>query len=85
MLAVARGDQPLMPLEWGLSDATERGEGSAVGASFWLTALLHNGHGQYGEALYRESIEPSRAAARWSNSHAATCCTASGCVVRTAA
>jgi DNA-binding CsgD family transcriptional regulator len=51
MLAAARGDQPLMPLEWGLSDATERGEGSAVGAAFWLTALLHNGHGHYGEAL----------------------------------
>jgi hypothetical protein len=47
----ARGDQPLALLEWGMSNATERGEGSAVGGGFWLTALLHNGHGQYAEAL----------------------------------
>lgn len=53
MLAAARGDQaPAQTLlEWGRRNATERGEGSAVGATFWLTALLHNGHGQYGEAL----------------------------------
>ena len=51
MLAAARGDQPLVLLEWGMSNATERGEGSAVGGGFWLTALLHNGHGQYAEAL----------------------------------
>ena len=31
--------------------STERGEGSAIGAACWLTALLHNGHGHYGEAL----------------------------------
>ena len=53
MLAAARGDQaPAQALlEWGKRNATERGEGSAVGATYWLTALLHNGHGQYGEAL----------------------------------
>jgi DNA-binding CsgD family transcriptional regulator len=53
MLAAARGDhaQALALLEWGRRDATERGEGSAVGATLWLAALLHNGHGHYGEAL----------------------------------
>ncbi|MGN6168040.1 MAG: helix-turn-helix transcriptional regulator, partial [Solirubrobacteraceae bacterium] len=43
--------QALALLEWGRRDATERGEGSAVGATLWLAALLHNGHGHYGEAL----------------------------------
>ena len=28
-----------------------RGEGSAIGMHRWLTALLHNGHGRYGDAL----------------------------------
>ena len=53
MLAAARGDQaPAQALlEWGRQNATERGEGSAVGAACWLTALLHNGHGHYDEAL----------------------------------
>src|SRR5437773_2477568 len=52
MLAVARGDQAQAQalLEWGMRNVTERGEGSAVGAAFWLAALLHNGHGHYGEA-----------------------------------
>jgi DNA-binding CsgD family transcriptional regulator len=53
MLAAARGDQDQAQalFEWGKRDATERGEGSAVGAALWLTALLHNGYGHYGEAL----------------------------------
>ena len=53
MLAAARGDQAkaLPLLEWGRRNATERGEGSAVGAVFWLTALLYNGHGDYDEAI----------------------------------
>ena len=53
MLAAARGDQAqtLALLEWGKQNSTERGEGSAIGAAFWLTALLHNGHGHYDEAL----------------------------------
>jgi len=53
MLAAARGDQAqtLTLLEWGRRNSTERGEGSAIGAAFWLTALLHNGHGHYDEAL----------------------------------
>ena len=53
MLFAARGDQAqLLPLlEWGVRNVTERGEGSALGLASWLTALLHNGHGQYSEAL----------------------------------
>jgi DNA-binding CsgD family transcriptional regulator len=53
MLTAARGDQAqtLTLLEWGRQNSTERGEGSAIGAAGWLTALLHNGYGQYGEAL----------------------------------
>jgi DNA-binding CsgD family transcriptional regulator len=52
-LITVRGDraQALSFLEWGRLNATERGEGSAVGAVWWLTALLHNGHGDYNEAL----------------------------------
>ena len=52
-LAAARGDQaPAQALlEWGRRNATERGEGSAVGGALRLAALLHNGHGDYGEAL----------------------------------
>jgi DNA-binding CsgD family transcriptional regulator len=52
-LAAARGDQTRTEalLEWGKRNATERGEGSAVAGSWWLTAFLHNGHGHYGEAL----------------------------------
>jgi DNA-binding CsgD family transcriptional regulator len=53
MLAAARGDQAQVQ---GISDdemprAIARGEGSALGLFWWLTALLHNGHGDYGEAL----------------------------------
>jgi DNA-binding CsgD family transcriptional regulator len=51
MLAAARGDDAPALFEWSWRNATERGEGSALGLSSWLTALLHNGHGHYGEAL----------------------------------
>jgi DNA-binding CsgD family transcriptional regulator len=53
MLAAARGDSAqLLPLlDWGWRNVTERGEGSGLGSALWLTALLHNGHGRYGEAL----------------------------------
>jgi DNA-binding CsgD family transcriptional regulator len=53
MLIAARGDQArtLELLEWGWRNSTERGEGSAIAANLWLTAMLHNGHGHYGEAL----------------------------------
>ena len=53
MLAAARGNEAEARalLEWGWRNATERGEGSVLGAYGWLTALLHNSHGHYGEAL----------------------------------
>ncbi|MDW5593143.1 AAA family ATPase [Conexibacter stalactiti] len=53
MLAAARGDQAqAQPLfDYGWQNATERGEGSALGLLSWLTALLHNANGRYGEAL----------------------------------
>ncbi len=38
-------------VEYAWRSATERGEGSALGLYWWLTALLHNSHGRYGEAL----------------------------------
>jgi DNA-binding CsgD family transcriptional regulator len=51
MLAAARGDQPQVLVERLLRNATERGEGSALGGFWSFTASLHNGHGRYGEAL----------------------------------
>ncbi|MGZ4251130.1 MAG: AAA family ATPase, partial [Solirubrobacteraceae bacterium] len=53
MLLTARGDpaQTHALLEWGRRNGAERGEGSVLGASGWLTALLHNSHGHYAEAL----------------------------------
>ena len=51
MLAAARGDDAPAMFEWGWRNLTERGEGSAIGQWWWLTALRHNGNGQYGEAL----------------------------------
>ena len=54
MLAAARGDRARMQrvmVEHREPNATARGEGSAVGGHWWLTALLHNGHGHYDEAL----------------------------------
>jgi ATP/maltotriose-dependent transcriptional regulator MalT len=51
MLAAARGDQAEVLFESALRSATERGEGSAIGLYWWLTASLHNSHGHYGEAL----------------------------------
>ena len=52
-LAAARGDQAQVQAlyESSLRNVTARGEGSALGLFGWLTALLHNGHGQYAEAL----------------------------------
>jgi DNA-binding CsgD family transcriptional regulator len=51
MLAAARGDEAPALFEWGWRDLTERGEGSGLGQLWRLTALRHNGHGHYGEAL----------------------------------
>ncbi len=53
MLAATRGDQAqaqAVSLS-GQRNAMGRGEGSAYGLHCSLTALLHNGHGRYGEAL----------------------------------
>jgi ATP/maltotriose-dependent transcriptional regulator MalT len=48
-----RGDsaEVLALLEWGWRNTAERGEGSAHGLALWLSALLHNGHGDYADAL----------------------------------
>jgi DNA-binding CsgD family transcriptional regulator len=51
MLAAWRGDQAQALFEYSWRSVTERGEGSALGQYWWLTALRHNGHGRYGEAL----------------------------------
>jgi DNA-binding CsgD family transcriptional regulator len=53
MLAAARGDQAQVRAisEDSMRHATARGEGSAFGLFWWLSALMHNGHGQYDEAL----------------------------------
>jgi DNA-binding CsgD family transcriptional regulator len=53
MLAAARGDrsqvQPLFDDAW--RDGMERGEGSGLCMLKWLSAMLHNADGRYGEAL----------------------------------
>jgi DNA-binding CsgD family transcriptional regulator len=53
MLAASRGDQARVQtfFETSFQNVSERGEGSAFGLFWWLFALLHNGHGHYGEAL----------------------------------
>jgi DNA-binding CsgD family transcriptional regulator len=53
MLAASRGDHAQVQalIEGPLRGAMTRGEGSALGGAGWFTALLHNGHGRYGEAL----------------------------------
>jgi DNA-binding CsgD family transcriptional regulator len=53
MLAAARGDEAQVEAfrENHLPAAVARGEGSALGGEAWFTALLHNGHGRYDDAL----------------------------------
>jgi DNA-binding CsgD family transcriptional regulator len=51
MLATARGEQAQALFDDAFRDAMERGEGSALGGQGWLTALRHNAHGRYAEAL----------------------------------
>jgi DNA-binding CsgD family transcriptional regulator len=53
MLAASSGDQAQVQAisDDELPNATARGEGSVLGLLLWGTALLHNGHGHYGEAL----------------------------------
>ena len=52
-LAASRGDDAQVQAltEGPLRGAMTRGEGAAVGGAGWFTALLHNGHGRYGDAL----------------------------------
>jgi DNA-binding CsgD family transcriptional regulator len=61
LLAATRGDQARLAAIGGpgVPSAKERGEGLSLGVLGWVTALLHNGHGQYGEALAaaREACE----------------------------
>jgi DNA-binding CsgD family transcriptional regulator len=53
MLAASRGQQARVQAinDHSLPDAIKRGEGSALALFLWMTALLHNGYGHYGEAL----------------------------------
>jgi DNA-binding CsgD family transcriptional regulator len=53
MLSAWRGDQARMEAiaDDALPGAMARGEGLSVGLFSWMTALLHNGHGRYAEAL----------------------------------
>jgi DNA-binding CsgD family transcriptional regulator len=53
MLAAARGDQARAQslFDDDGRNAIERGEGSAVALIGWLTALMHNAGGRYGDAL----------------------------------
>jgi DNA-binding CsgD family transcriptional regulator len=51
MLAAARGDQAQELFDFCWRNATERGEGSALGGYWWFTAMLDNGNARYGEAL----------------------------------
>ena len=51
MLAAARGDDAPAMFEWGWRNLTERGEGSGIGQWLCLSALRHNSHGRYDEAL----------------------------------
>jgi DNA-binding CsgD family transcriptional regulator len=53
MLAAWRGDQAGMQAitDKVVPGAKARGEGYTLGIWAWLTALMHNGHGRYGEAL----------------------------------
>jgi DNA-binding CsgD family transcriptional regulator len=53
MLAASRGDREQVQAmsDEAVPDAMARGEGTGLGLVFSLTALLHNGHGHYDEAL----------------------------------
>jgi DNA-binding CsgD family transcriptional regulator len=51
MLAASRGDEAQALFDDAWRNGTERGEGSGLGLILWLTALRHNAHGRYGEAL----------------------------------
>jgi DNA-binding CsgD family transcriptional regulator len=50
-LAATRGDQAQALFDRTWLNGMERGEGSGLALFWWLTALRHNGHGRYAEAL----------------------------------
>jgi DNA-binding CsgD family transcriptional regulator len=52
-VAACRGDEiDLLPMiEMTIEKAGQRGEGFGISAAHWAKAVLHNGHGRYGEAL----------------------------------
>ncbi|GIJ54370.1 putative transcriptional regulator, LuxR family protein [Virgisporangium aurantiacum] len=53
LLAVWRGveTESLAALNWGLGNATARGEGRGIGGYGYTSAVLYNGLGRYGDAL----------------------------------
>jgi DNA-binding CsgD family transcriptional regulator len=53
MVVAAKGDDDrAAPMfRFGFTNATERGEGSALGVATWMIALMHNGAGRHDEAL----------------------------------
>jgi DNA-binding CsgD family transcriptional regulator len=51
MLVAARGDEDQALFDFSWRNGMERGEGAGLGLWWWLTALRHNSHGRYGEAL----------------------------------
>jgi DNA-binding CsgD family transcriptional regulator len=51
MLAAARGEPAQALFDEATRNGTARGEGSGLGLLSWLSAMRHNGHGRYGEAL----------------------------------
>jgi DNA-binding CsgD family transcriptional regulator len=53
LLAAWRGDREQVEAMWELhrTGVMARGEGSAIAGRGWMSALVHNGHGRYREAL----------------------------------
>jgi DNA-binding CsgD family transcriptional regulator len=51
MLAATRGEHAPTLFEPAWRNGLARGEGSGLAIFWWLTALRHNGHGRYAEAL----------------------------------
>jgi DNA-binding CsgD family transcriptional regulator/tetratricopeptide (TPR) repeat protein len=50
-LAAARGEQAQALFDFGWESLMTRGEGAGIGMFWRLTAMRHNSHGRYGEAL----------------------------------
>jgi DNA-binding CsgD family transcriptional regulator len=70
LLAALRGDRARTfdLREAGIQDATARGEGYVFGVAEWAASLLHNGHGEYRDALVaaqRASVQDELGFAVW--------------------